>query len=61
MEKKTVDFELVNLLMLTEQANECYGRWLVSDNPEMLATVKLYVKRLEMQLRALKTEMEMTQ
>lgn len=59
MDAKKADFELVNLLMLTENANECFGAWLASENPEFLATVKLYIKRMEMQLTAVKTELEM--
>lgn len=61
MDAKKADFELVNLLMLTENANECFGAWLTSENPEFLATVKLYIKRIEQQLNAVKTEMEITQ
>ena len=48
--KRLIDFELVNLLMLTENAHNGFGDYLLrDDNAEYLKTVRAYIRRIEQQ------------
>jgi len=60
--KRTIDFELVNLLMLTENAHEGFGSYLLSeDNEDFLKTVRAYIRRIEQQTALVKGLLEEAQ
>jgi hypothetical protein len=60
--KRLIDFELVNLLMLTENTHNSFGDYLISnDSAELLKTVRAYIRRIERQSALVAGLLEETQ